>query len=100
VFAADFPPPASDGDRAGKSAQQGGAAIRAAPGRGQSEVIAADLSSYFQPMSPAGWLRRVARAGGDGSILAPVQAVLTQVPQVGAGLKIVFSGEVDGRRRG
>lgn len=68
IFEADFHP-RSYGFRPKRNAHQAMEAIREAMRMGKTEVVDADIASYFDQIEHARLLRRVARRVSDGSIL-------------------------------
>ena len=75
IFEADFDD-GSFGYRPKRSAHGALDAIRKALWQGQTEVIDADLSGYFDTIDHAGLLRLVARRVSDGSVLGLVKRFL------------------------
>ena len=75
IFEADFDE-SSFGYRPGRKAHQALDAIRNQLRQGRTEVVDADLSSYFDTIDHAGLLRLVARRVSDGGILRLVKLFL------------------------
>ena len=78
IFEADFHP-RSYGFRPRRSAHQAVDAIREAVRMGKSEVVDADIASYFDTIGHARLLRLVARRISDGSILKLLKGWLRSV---------------------
>jgi len=78
IFEADFHP-RSFGFRPQRTAQQAVDAIREAMRMGKSEVVDADIASYFDTIEHGRLLRLVARRISDGSILRLIKSWLRTV---------------------